>query len=203
MRKHHSHHAPYPHHLNFEYGFTFIESIITILLTSVLFFFAQQTYHRFQLSLHEEILQQNITKYLKLAKTLASIENRAITLCGSIDGKNCLPAQNYIWDGWLLFYDENATFSPEAEKILYYYPPERLSHRGFYLQTTVNIGGGINFSAHRQYAYGMARTLPNGRIKLCRMKEENIFLSKPQSSHYAFIINVYGYFRISKEKGAC
>lgn len=196
-----AHHKPKVFHHLHEYGFTIMESLITTLLMTVLFFLAQQTYRNFQLTIYNETIQQTLTLQLKMAKNLASIKKRAITLCGSFDGKSCIQAEDYKWRGWLLFFDEDATFIADQTEILYYQAPSSLYEKGFYLQTTTNIGGGINFRVHREYAYGMARSLPNGRIKLCY--RENNLRSLKEPSHYTFVINVYGYFRIVKEKGAC
>lgn len=184
-----------------EYGVTFIESLMTILLIAVLFFFAQQSYQSFQITLHEEMTQFELIQNLQIAKSLASIEDRSLTLCGTIDGNSCIDAQDKNWFGWLLFYDDKASFIPLKDHILHYQSPASLEKRGLMLITTSNIGGGINFRPRREYAYGMARSLANGRIKLCYNKKS--LEKRDQTMHYAAIINVYGYFRLEKEKSAC
>lgn len=184
-----------------EYGITLLESLMTILLISVLFFFAKQAYQSLQITLYEEFTYFEFTQNLKMAKSLASIENRALTLCGTFDGNSCIDANEKEWLGWIFFYDDQATFIPQPDQILHYQSPESLRKRGLYFISTTNIGGGINFRPRREYAYGMARSLPNGRIKLCYNPQTTSKISQPM--HYSFIINVYGYFRIEKEKGAC
>lgn len=185
-----------------EHGMTLLKLLITLAISSVLFLMASYSYQSLQLTLHEELIRSEFMHDLKLAKNLASIEERAISLCHSKNGKECLSGQNTEWHGWLLFYDDLATFKPQLDTIIHYLPPERLWKKGFYFQSSANIGGGINIKARRQYAYGMGRSLPNGRINLCYNRLNNS-ARKSQTEHYAFIINVYGYFRISKEKGAC
>lgn len=185
-----------------EYGMTLLELLMTLAISSLLFLATSYSYQSLQLTLHEALLRSELMQDLKLAKNLASIEERAITLCHSHNGQKCLGDKDIEWHGWLLFYDDHATFEPQLDTIIHYLPPERLQEKGFYLQSSANIGGGINIKARRQYAYGMGRSLPNGRIKLC-YNNHNLSAGKSQLEHYAFIINVYGYFRISKEKGAC
>lgn len=184
-----------------ERGVTLIELLITIAISSVLFLYAYQSYRSFQQTLHEEIIQFELSQLLKTAKSLASIEERGISLCGSFDGKICVTAEEKQWQGWILFYDELATFTPKPEFIIQHQPSNILQKKGFHLRTTSNIGGGINFRARREYAYGMARSLANGRIKLCPTSQSTIQSSPLE--HYEFIINVYGYSRLTKEKGAC
>ncbi|MHC5226225.1 prepilin-type N-terminal cleavage/methylation domain-containing protein [Ignatzschineria sp. LJL83] len=185
-----------------ERGMTLLELLVTLAISSVLFLMASHSYQSLQLTLHEELIRSEFMQDLKLAKNLASIEERAISLCHSHNGKECLNDKDIEWFGWLLFYDDSATFKPLPDSIIHYLPPKRLQEKGLYLLSSANIGGGINIKARRQYAYGMGRSLPNGRIKLC-YNNHNLSAGKSQTEHYAFIINVYGYFRISKEKGAC
>lgn len=182
-----------------EYGMTLIELLLLLLLSAVLFFFAKQSYQSFQRIMHEELLLTNFRQHLKMAKRLASLEDRGVTLCGTQDGKSCVSPQEKRWSGWLLFYDDLATFSPAPERIIAIQHPPVLRQQGFYLQTTSNIGGGIHFRARREYAYGMARSLANGRIHLCAIVQS----AAQGTMNYAFIINVYGYSRLTKEKGAC
>ncbi len=182
-----------------EYGITLIELLITLFLFSVLFFFAHQSYQNFQRTMNEEILLATFMQQLKMAKTLASIENRALTLCGTLNGVTCVSAQEKKWQGWLLFYDDHATFTPDKETIIAYQAPRELLEKGFYLKTTNNIGGGINFKSRREYAYGMARSLANGRIYLCRPPDKAL----KNQLFYTIIINVYGYSRLAHKKGAC
>lgn len=189
------------HHPVKEHGITLIELLITLSLISVLFFFAQQSYQSVQRALHEEMLLYHFMQQLKIAKNLASIQDRAITLCGTLDGISCIAPKEDRWYGWLLFYDDAATFIPEKALMINSLTPQQLPAKGFYLQTTQNIGGGIHFKARRQYAYGMARSLANGRILLCAPPSST--LTTTTSQHYQFVINVYGYFRLTTEKGAC
>lgn len=189
------------HKLSQEHGITLIELLITMAISSMLLLFASQSYQALQQTLHEEMIQMELSQLLKVAKNLASIEERGISLCGSLDGKKCIKAKEKKWSGWLLFYDHQATFIPESKFIIHYQPPSSLQKKGFHLRTTSNIGGGIHFRARREYAYGMARSLANGRIKLCPISQSTIQSSLLE--HYEFIINVYGYSRLTKEKGAC
>ncbi len=186
-----------------ERGMTLIECLITLTLTSIIALWVTTFYRNFTIMLQAEKLQFLITQDLQLAKNLASTENRAISLCGTINGNQCVTAQTDHWPGWILFYDDNATFTPTAESMIHAVSPTELSPH-FILKSTVNIGGGINIAPRREYAYGMGRSLPNGRLILC---PQNTHISNPtQSSHQThpeWIINVYGYFRITQEKGRC
>ena len=178
-----------------EYGITLIELLITLSISSILFLFASSSHQSIQVALQEEFLKYEFTQQLRMAKNLASIENRAITLCGTLDGKTCIDAKNQKWHGWLLFYDDQASFQPQEELIIHQKPISLLFDKGFHIKTTINIGGGINFKARRQYAYGMARSIANGRIQICK--------NETNDKGFDFIINVYGYFRTEKGKDAC
>lgn len=180
-----------------EHGFTIIEFVITLSIITLLLLLAHPLYQYYQQSIHEAIVHYELEQDLRLAKNLASIEERYITLCGSNNGFECINPQAQQWRGWILFYDDKVTFTPIQSQIIHVVMPDLLQKAGVILETTVNIGGGINFGPRREYAYGMGRSIPNGRIKLCRIT--------PQKGleHIAFIVNVYGYFRLSQEKSAC
>lgn len=187
MQKH------YPHEL----GFTLFELLITISLSIFLLLMAIPSYQNFQKNILEELVILQLSEDFKLAKNLANIENRAITICGSADGLRCISAEEYNWPGWILFYDTDASFHPQAENIIHYYAHSDIQPSGLVIQSTRNIGGGINIQPRRQYAYGMARSLPNGRINLCQR-------SKGSTSQYtSIVINIYAYSRLEKKSGIC
>ncbi len=197
-----------------ERGISLIESLITLLLIALIALFATPLYHNLKITLQAEKLQFLLTQDLQLAKNLASIEHRPISLCGTENGHQCVSPQTEVWYGWILFYDDSATFIPTPETIIHAVNPDELTSH-FILKSTVNIAGGINIAPRREYAYGMGRSLPNGRIKLCphqSTKTSNSSNSPTNSDsstnqdsqiHAEWIINVYGYFRVSKEKGRC
>lgn len=180
-----------------EYGITLIELLITVSISAILFLFAYRASQSMQLAIYEELIKFEFAQQLKIAKSLASIENRAITLCGSQDGKTCIEAKKQEWHGWLLFYDDQVTFKPQKEMIIHQKPISLLFEKGFHIKTAANIGGGINFKPRRQYAYGMARSIANGRIKICQNEPDN------QNISFDFVINVYGYFRTENGEDAC
>lgn len=183
---------------NHERGMTLLEMILLLLLIALTSFALIPLYR----SLHESILLEIATFHLKqdlqMAKNLASLEERSLTLCGSRDGLHCLGEEERIWPGWLLFYDDQQQFIPIEETILHYYPLAKKSRQQLMITTTVNIGGGLNINARREYGYGMARSLPNGRINICYQNKAQNHQNLP-----SFIINVYGYFRLTNEKGSC
>ncbi len=180
-----------------EYGITLFELLITLSISSILSLFAYRASQSIQLAIYEELIKFELSQQLTLAKNLASIEDRAVTLCGSQDGKTCIDAKSQQWHGWLLFYDDQVTFKPQKEMIIQQKPISLLFEKGFHIQTAANIGGGINFKPRRQYAYGMARSIANGRIKICHNQ------SNDKDVSFDFVINVYGYFRTEKGEGAC
>lgn len=193
-----------------EQGFSLIESLITLLLIALIALFATPLYHNLKITLQAEKLQFLLTQDLQLAKSLASIEHRPISLCGTENGHQCVSPQTEVWLGWILFYDDTANFMPTSDTIIHSVNPDELTPH-FILKSTVNIAGGINIAPRREYAYGMGRSLPNGRIKLCPQSSKtsnNTPNSAPSTHqdidiHTEWIINVYGYFRMSKEKGRC
>lgn len=182
---------------NNEKGFTLIELMITIVIMTLLLLFIIPNYQNFQRAIQEELIILQFSEDLMLAKNLANIEDSAVTLCGSLDGKHCIDADRYNWPGWVMFYDIEAKFQPTSENIIHYFSPEDLSPSGISIISTRNIGGGINIKPRRQYAYGMARSLPNGRINLCP--------DHPHSTaqYTSIVINVYGYSRLEKKSGIC
>ncbi|WP_051396096.1 GspH/FimT family protein [Ignatzschineria larvae DSM 13226] len=193
-----------------ERGISLIESLITLLLIALIALFATPLYHNLKITLQAEKLQFLLTQDLQLAKSLASIEHRPISLCGTENGYQCVSPQTETWLGWILFYDDTANFIPTSDTIIHSVNPNELAPY-FILKSTVNIAGGINIAPRREYAYGMGRSLPNGRIKLCPQPAK-ISNSSNTSDHSnnqeiqtdtEWIINVYGYFRVSKEKGRC
>lgn len=179
-----------------EYGITLLELLITIALSCFILFFAQPIYSNFQTTIREEIAVSALSEVVILAKNLASIEERSLTLCGSIDGKSCIDAEQYDWPGWILFYDE-ASFIPSPDTLIHYFSSENLHPFNLTIKTSRNIGGGLNVGPRRQYAYGMARSIPNGRIDLCRSDHQ------ATDQYTSIVINVYGYARIEKKRGAC
>ncbi len=185
---------------NVEYGITLLETLITIALVALIALFATPLYHNLQMTFQAEKLQLLLSQDLQLAKNLASIENRALSLCGTENGHQCVSAQSENWPGWMLFYDDTASFTPTPDQIIHYIPPSKLSPY-FIIKSTVNIGGGINIAPRREYAYGMGRSLPNGRLKLCPQSPTTN--KQQEQKHMEWIINVYGYFRTSQEKGRC
>lgn len=180
-----------------ELGFTLFELLITMSLSILLLLIAVPSYQDFQRGILEELVILQLSEDFKLAKNLANIEGRAITICGSADGQYCISAEEYHWPGWILFYDADASFHPQTENIIHYYAHSDIQPSGLVIQSTRNIGGGINIQPRRQYAYGMARSLPNGRINLCQR-------SKGRASQYtSIVINVYAYSRLEKKSGIC
>ena len=182
-----------------EMGIMLIELLLLLLLISLTIFTLTPLYHSLRESIALEIATFHLKQDLQMAKILASLEERSLSICGSQDGRHCLEEESGIWPGWLLFYDDQQQFIPTEETILHYYPLADRSQQKLIITTTTNIGGGLNISARRNYGYGMARALPNGRINICHQNlAENQQISFP-----SFIINVYGYFRLTHEKGSC
>ena len=186
-----------PNLLRKERGFTIIEFVITLSITALLTLLAYPLYRNYQQAIHESIVHFKLDQDLKLAKNLAAIEERYISLCGSNNGIECVSPQIQQWRGWILFYDDEVSFIPQVSTIIHVTSPKLLQKADIILETTLNIGGGINFGPRREYAYGMGRSIPNGRIKLCKIAPQKGY------EHVAFIVNVYGYFRITQEKSAC
>ena len=178
-----------------EKGFTLIELLITLLVTSLLLLMIIPAYDRFQSAIEEELIILQLSEDFLLAKNLANIENTAVTICGSIDGKQCIESQSYNWPGWLVFYDPDNTFIPHDDYLIHYFSLQKQIKTDIKIISNRNIGGGLNIKPRRQYAYGMARSIPNGRVNICQKNSPNQYTS--------IVINVYGYIRLEKKSGAC
>lgn len=181
--------------LSIEKGFTLIELLITLFISSLLLFMIVPAYDHFQASIEEELVVLQLSEDFLLAKNLANIDNTAVTICGSVDGKQCIEAQALKWPGWLVFYDPDITFIPHNDYIIHYFPLKKHIKTEINIISNRNIGGGLNIKPRRQYAYGMARSIPNGRVNICQ--------NKTPSRYTSIVINVYGYTRLEKKSGAC
>ncbi len=180
-----------------ENGFTLIELLITLIISTTILLLAIPLYQNVKISIQKEIVTLQLAQDLKLAKNLAGIEERYITLCGTTDGQSCVDAKQYEWSAWMMFYDDERTFIPDGNTLIHYYEAQNLAPYHLYIQTTRNIGGGINMSPRAEYAYGMARSIANGRINLCGKRD------RPQTYYPSMVINVYGYSRADREQGTC
>ncbi len=179
-----------------EQGFTILELLISIIIVSLLSFLVTTNYRTLKENLLEQELIFALSNDLQFAKNLASVTNHAISICGSADGTQCNEDQDKMWRGWMLFFDREKIFIPKIDQIIRFHPPGKLSP--FYIHSSANIGGGINIAPRRQYAYGMGRSIPNGRLTICHENSET-----DQQMNTQWVINVYGFFRTEIKRGGC
>lgn len=110
----------------FELGFSLVELLFTITLSSILLTLAFPVYKHLVLDIRLFILTDRVRSTLNYAQSEAMNCHCVITLCKSKDGKRCSGSWN---DGWIVLTNEGPTFSLENGKLLRVFPA--LSHWEF------------------------------------------------------------------------
>lgn len=103
----------------YELGFSLVELLFTITLSSILLILAFPVYKHLALELRLFILTERVRSTLDYARSEAIRHQRVITICKSKDGKSC----SGRWkDGWIVLINKSSSFSIENGSLLYVYP---------------------------------------------------------------------------------
>lgn len=174
---------PYKNYF-FQLGFSLVELIFTITLSSILLTLAFPVYNHLILDLHLFSLTDRVFFTLNYAQSEAIRRRKVITLCKSKDGKSC----SGRWkDGWIIFTGKNPASSIANGNLpLRVFPA--LSHReslewhGFhsdnYLQLFPDgsIQNGHFILCVKTFSRKMTRYIkisPTGRIRIIREIHKN------------------------------
>lgn len=106
---------------SYELGFSLVELLFTITLSSILLTLAFPVYRHLILELRLFILTDRVTSTLYYARSEAIRRQNVITICKSKDGKSCSGSWN---DGWIVLINKSS-----IPKLLRVYPA--LSHWDF------------------------------------------------------------------------
>jgi type IV fimbrial biogenesis protein FimT len=85
-------------------GYTFVELLITLSLTSVIVLFFLQNYVSLQARFQSHLVLNHLVSLLQYARSEAIRMGKQVTLCKSRDGKSC---SGFWRDGQIIFYDKN------------------------------------------------------------------------------------------------
>ncbi len=107
-------------------GFSLVELLFTITISSILLTLAFPVYRHLILELRLFILTDRVSSTLYYAQSEAIKRQNVITICKSKDGKSCSGTWN---DGWIVLINKNSTSSLENRQLLRIYPA--LSHWDF------------------------------------------------------------------------
>jgi len=141
-------------------GLTIIETLITLLVVSVIVAITIPGLHRSQQNFHIDLLQQDLFKDIKLSRNEAIIRaGSPVILCASSDGTRC---NTQFWEsGWIAFFDINGdqTFNINTG--------EKFIKQRLYSQNTISIRTtGFNHSSILTFdSQGLVG--PAGTIVLC------------------------------------
>lgn len=168
----------------YELGFSLIELLFTITLSSILLTLAFPVYKHLALELRLFVLTERVRSTLDYARSEAIRHQRVITICKSKDGKSC----SGRWkDGWIVLINKSSSSSIENGSLLYVYPAlsswDFLEWHGFrsdnYLQLYPN-GSSQNgsfivcVSASSQKIARLIKISQTGRIRIDRENTKNL-----------------------------
>lgn len=168
----------------YELGFSLVELLFTITLSSILLILAFPVYKHLALELRLFILTERVRSTLDYARSEAIRHQRVITICKSKDGKSC----SGRWkDGWIVLINKSSSFSIENGSLLYVYPAlsywDFLEWHGFrsdnYLHLYPN-GSSQNgsfivcVSASSQKIARLIKISQTGRIRIDRENTKNL-----------------------------
>lgn len=154
-------------------GYTLIELLITLSLSSVLLLFFLQSYQSIQARFQSHIVLNRLVSLLQCARSEAIRTGKQVTLCKSRDGKTC---SGFWHDGQIMF------LNPDKPQILHAYGPIK---RGSLYFRAFQSGHFLRFSAK-----GMPFE-QNGSFIYCPTQN-------PKLAH-ALIIEKSGHMRFSQD----
>ena len=111
---------------SFELGFSLVELLFTITLSSILLTLAFPIYRHLTLELRLFILTERVSSTLHYAQSEAIRRQSVITICKSKNGKNCMGSWK---DGWIVLVNKKIIPSLENTELLRVYPA--LGHSDF------------------------------------------------------------------------
>lgn len=164
----------------FESGFSLVELLFTLTLSTILLALAFPVYNHLILDLRLFILTDRVRFTLNYAQTEAIRRQNVITICKSKDGKSC--SGNWK-DGWIILISKSSTSALANGKLLRVFPAlshwEFLEWRGFhsdnYLQLfpngSIQNGRfilGVN-SLSNKMRVRFIKISPTGRIRVGRI----------------------------------
>jgi type IV fimbrial biogenesis protein FimT len=104
---------------SFELGFSLVELLLTITLSSILLTLAFPIYRHLTLELRLFILTERVNSTLHYAQSEAIRRQSVITICKSKNGKNCMGSWK---DGWIVLVNKKTIPSLENTELLRVYP---------------------------------------------------------------------------------
>ena len=104
---------------NKNFGFTLVETVITIAIISIVLAFSIPHFHEQMAQKESSGLQSSILFAIHTAKNNAASYKSHVVICSSLDGKSCTKAQ---WNsGFIVFLDTNNSRQADSnERILHY-----------------------------------------------------------------------------------
>src|SRR5699024_10010687 len=122
---------------------------------------------------------------LNHAKQLANHHKRSISICPTINQTHCSDNPQSWAYGWLLFFDDDATWLPSDPSIIrvteLIKPPKKLI-----INPNRNIAQGLSIAPLRRMGKTQGTGLPNGRFTLCAHAQKKMTI----------YINVFGMARL-------
>lgn len=164
-------------------GFTLIETLFVLLISSILAFMAASAWSMLQLRMEGRAATTLLANSLSVARNTAITRQIPVTVCGSRNASEC---DNLWQEGVLVFFDVLGTGKPATENdILGFYRIEtrsaRIAWRGF--------GSGVSLRFDR---YGRA-SASNGSFTYCPGNKESRFARQ-------VVINRGGRVRYSRDR---
>ena len=187
-----------------ESGFSLLELLIVLAILSFLATSAFPAFQKLEAKIAHHFQARRLFNDIADAKRIATLHQRAVTLCAlpsnalqntlkhNSQALRCAPSHQASWhDGWMLFFDENSTFSPTKENLIRLSKPfkegRKARNRSQFMGDR-NIQSALNIAPGRAHGKSIGTHLGNGRITL----------SFNESPTHEIIINVFGYARVIK-----
>lgn len=92
--------------MKFYQGFTLIELMITLSITSILLGYSLPSFNQLKLNKYMEAERNRLTVSLNLARNHAIAYQTYVVVCPSLTGQSCDNKSNWF-GGWIVFVDEN------------------------------------------------------------------------------------------------
>ncbi len=177
---------------NIPVGATLLEVTVGLLIFSILLTFSIPSYYqalernRFKRTVH------TLFDDLNYAKQLANHHKRSISICPTINQTHCSDNPQHWADGWLLFFDDDATWSPSDASIIRVTELIK-SPKNLTINPNRNIAQGLSIAPLRRMGKTQGTGLPNGRFTLCANAQTKVTI----------YINVFGIPRLEASDQSC
>ena len=165
-------------------GFSLIETLITLIVISIILSFTIPYFHQQMAKLESNKIQNLLFSSIHLAKSNASIRRNNIVICSSIDNIKC---QKNAWNsGILIFIDTNNNKQLDAEEQLIIHNASQLKYGNLESRGTLSSPSisflakhdGLPIGNNGSFYYCSNYDLPNKRIALSKMGHVRIEDSK-------------------------